>query len=55
MDGQIQIRIVASHGSAHKWYDDKQEARGIPIKKMAERIPNGHEITATEARRSRPL
>ena len=55
MDGQTQIRIVASHGSAHKWYDDKQGARGIPIKTMAERIPNDREIAATEAQRSRPL
>ena len=33
MDGQNHYRNVASHGSALKWYDDKQGASGIPINK----------------------
>ena len=33
MDGQNHYRNVASHGSAFKWYDDKQGASRTPIKK----------------------
>ena len=55
MDGKNHYRNVASHGSALKWCDDKQGARGIPIKKMAEQFPYGRVIAATEAQRSRQL